>query len=100
MAELKELEYGISIQNADGKAKKFRFFVISGIFDKPARADILNIINCNGFYGCLKCKIPGVTHKTDKGKCFIIKNNYAIPVILKCFLCSNRRIYTLISLAT
>lgn len=57
----------MSIQHSDGKERNTKFFVIAAVYDKPARADILNLISCNGFYGCLKCKEKGATFYTDKG---------------------------------
>ena len=54
--ELKELELGINIEN-----KFIRFFVLTGVYDKPARADLLNIINSNGFNSCLKCLQVGTS---------------------------------------
>jgi hypothetical protein len=64
--QLRTLEKGIemSIFNNTITAK---FFVIFGVFDKPARRDVLNIIGSTGFFGCLKCLQPGETYKTDRG---------------------------------
>ena len=62
LCELKELEYGMLIRE-----KFCKFFVITGVFDKPARAAILNMIGSTGFYGCLKCYQPGSTLSTDNG---------------------------------
>lgn len=55
-----------------------KFFLIFGIFDKPARAAVLNMKMCTGFYGCLKCYQKGSTFKTDKnGSVHIYEyNNY------------------------
>lgn len=61
--ELQQLQYGININQ-----QNIKFFVIAGIFDKPARASILNIIQYNGFYGCVKCTQPGISYETSKGK--------------------------------
>ena len=38
-----------------------------GIFDKPARADVLNMINSSGYKSCLKCLHSGKRIKTSKG---------------------------------
>ena len=62
LCELKELEYGIGI-----KEKICKFFVISGVYDRPARATVLNMIGSTGFFGCLKCYQPGSTLKTSNG---------------------------------
>lgn len=61
--ELKKLEYGISIGSFDEK-RIIKFFLISGIFDKPARSKILNINGSTGYYGCLKCLQKGERIKT------------------------------------
>lgn len=66
LCELKELEYGIKIRHKF-QEQICKFFVIAGVFDKPARSAVLNMISCNGFYGCLKCVQPGSTLETDKG---------------------------------
>ena len=52
--ELLELELGFLINE-----KIYKFYILFGVFDKPARASTLNIINSNGYYGCLKCQQPG-----------------------------------------
>ena len=44
-----------------------KFFTLYGIFDKPARRDILNIIGSTGFYGCLRCLQPGETYMLTRG---------------------------------
>ena len=46
--------------------KIIKFFVINGVFDKPARAEILNMKNSTGYYGCLKCKQIGLNMPTKK----------------------------------
>jgi hypothetical protein len=61
LQELKFLEIGQNFQINSTLRKILKFFLISGVFDKPARASILNIISSNGYYGCLKCLQPGVT---------------------------------------
>ncbi|CAF1027826.1 unnamed protein product [Brachionus calyciflorus] len=52
--ELKILEQGIVI---NGEIVKI--FLTNGVFDKPARAAILNTIQFNGKFGCIKCYQPG-----------------------------------------
>jgi hypothetical protein len=56
--QLKQLEYGIKI-SIDGEINNRRFFLLYGIFDKPAKASILNMISSHGYYGCTKCEIKG-----------------------------------------
>jgi hypothetical protein len=47
--------------NIEASKKVIRFFLIIGVFDKPARASFFNIISSNGYYGCLRCLQPGLT---------------------------------------
>jgi hypothetical protein len=58
---MKMLEVGVSFKIKYNFNKILKFFLISGVFDKPARAAFLNIISSTGFYGCLKCLQPGET---------------------------------------
>ncbi|RNA17069.1 hypothetical protein BpHYR1_015517, partial [Brachionus plicatilis] len=58
--ELKVLEKGIVING-----KILKLFITNGIFDKPARSSILNTIQFNGCYGCIKCYQPGCSIKTE-----------------------------------
>jgi hypothetical protein len=55
VAELKSLEYGIHVEFKNGFQMFTKLFLINSVFDKPARAAILNMKTCNGFDGCLKC---------------------------------------------
>lgn len=64
LIELKKLEIGVRISISD-IVKERKFFVIGAVFDKPARYAVLNMIACNGFYGCTKCLQPGISHKTN-----------------------------------
>ncbi|RMZ97945.1 hypothetical protein BpHYR1_014813, partial [Brachionus plicatilis] len=43
-----------------------KIFVTNGVFDKPARAAILNVVQYNGKFGCSKCYQPGLNIKTVK----------------------------------
>lgn len=60
---LKSLEYGISVRNKH-EQKDIKLYLLHAIFDKPARASSLNIVNSTGYYGCLKCRIKGLSIKT------------------------------------
>ena len=40
-----------------------KFFLVAGIFDKPAKAAVLNMNASNGFYGCTKCLQKGKSLK-------------------------------------
>jgi hypothetical protein len=64
--ELKKLEYGISFKSRNEESKLLNFFVLFGVFDKPARASILSLINSTGYYGCLKCVQIGDVFLTRK----------------------------------
>ncbi len=39
---------------------------MAAIFDKPAKAAVLNMKSSNGFYGCTKCLQPGISHREHK----------------------------------
>ena len=73
MIQLKKLEYGIDLKIGN-EFKCLKFYVISGVFDKPARASILNIVNSTGFNSCLKCMQSGESIETDKGKVRLLFN--------------------------
>ena len=60
VCDLKKLEYGIRF-NVGSQTRNVKFFLIAGIFDKPAKAMILNMIQWNGYYGCTKCLQPGIS---------------------------------------
>ena len=64
--QLITLEHGVQLDVFENKNKFIKFFTIFGIFDKPARRDILNIIGSNGFFGCIRCLQPGSTETTEK----------------------------------
>ncbi|CAF1128542.1 unnamed protein product, partial [Brachionus calyciflorus] len=55
--DLLKLEYGFSI-NIDGY-QNYKFFLMAAVFDKPARAAVLNVINSYGYFGCIKCYQKG-----------------------------------------
>ena len=42
--------------------------MIAAVFGKPAKSSNLNMISCNGFYGCTKCEQPGESYKAPKKK--------------------------------
>ena len=60
--DLQKLEYGI----LDDNNQNIKFFLIAAVFDKPARAEVLNVVNSYGNYGCLKCHQKGERIKKDK----------------------------------
>jgi hypothetical protein len=69
--ELRELEYGV---NDGSEISGIHFFAVYGIYDKPARASILNTIASNGCNGCIRCLQTGETLflNEQKRKCICI----------------------------
>jgi hypothetical protein len=63
---LNDLERGIDVE-IENEMKTRKFFVIAGIFDKPARAAILNMKSCTGKFGCTKCLQTGESLKNAAG---------------------------------
>jgi hypothetical protein len=68
ISELKKLERGIEIEINKDTTKIIKFFAIAGVFDKPARASVLNMTQFNGFGGCIKCLQLGESLETLNGK--------------------------------
>jgi hypothetical protein len=60
--KLKNLELGIKLE-INQIISDVKFFLIAGVFDKPAKSAILNMISSIGFYGCTKCLQPGISLK-------------------------------------
>ena len=46
--ELKMLEYGINFNISANKIRQLQFFLLFAVFDKPARASILNMVSMTG----------------------------------------------------
>lgn len=66
-AEMNPLyEDGINI-NITGELLNVKLAVVCGIFDLPAKAEVLNMSYFNGAYSCVKCEDPGMTVKQGKG---------------------------------
>lgn len=63
-SKLIALEYGIDIENMDSTSRSCCLFLLLAVFDKPARASCLNLVNSTGFFSCLKCRQKGRTIKT------------------------------------
>ncbi|CAF1053319.1 unnamed protein product [Brachionus calyciflorus] len=51
--ELKKLEFGTNIEN--NGFFYTGFFLVSAVFDKPARSSVLSMVGPTSFYSCLKC---------------------------------------------
>ncbi len=61
------MEQGFKLEiNEDIKIVKC--FLTHSVFDKPARAAVLNIKSSHGYFGCLKCKQKGLSITTKKSK--------------------------------
>ncbi|CAF0762929.1 unnamed protein product, partial [Brachionus calyciflorus] len=63
--ELEILELGVNL--SENEYVNSRFFLISAVFDKPARSSVLNIIGPTGYCSCLKCLQTGKRIKTENG---------------------------------
>ena len=46
--------------------KEIKFFLVAGVFDKPAKSAVLNMISSTGYFGCTKCLQPGESFKVNK----------------------------------
>ena len=66
--QLNSLEYGLTVKQNNFANKVLRFFLLFGVFDKPARAEILNMKLSSGYYGCIKCLQIGKRYQTSKSK--------------------------------
>ncbi len=65
---LLKFEYGIPVLNKSNyKSKTIHFYLSHAVFDKPAKAAVLNIVASNGRGGCHVCLQEGETYKTAKG---------------------------------
>ena len=56
--------------NINNEKKVLKFFVTHAVYDKPARAAVLNIKCSHGYFGCLKCFQKGKIIKSLKGISF------------------------------
>jgi hypothetical protein len=74
---LKKLEYGIELK-INNTIQNTKFFLVAGVFDKLAKATVLNMKASNGFYGCTKCLQPGVTFKDGENGNFTFFKLYLI----------------------
>ncbi|CAF0936386.1 unnamed protein product [Brachionus calyciflorus] len=75
--ELKYLEFGINFFG--NYYQRIKFYLIAGIFDKPARSNVININASNGYYSCLKCLQPGERIKTERGSVHTFPYNSKNP---------------------
>lgn len=75
VTQLSVLELGFDL-SLDNVSKKRKFFLIAAVFDKPAKAPVLNMNQYNGNCGCTKCEQPG---ETAKGLSWCIDENEDLP---------------------
>ena len=68
--ELKKCEYGISLAQNQCSLKVFRFFLLFGVFDKPARCSVCTTKSVTGYHGCIKCLQKSIRIKTPKSIIF------------------------------
>ncbi len=45
------------------------------MYDKPAKADMLNMKSATGYFGCTQCEIEGTSVKFKNGNHLIFKYN-------------------------
>ena len=74
--ELKVLECGSIFECDGGRQEVLGFYTISGVFDKPARAAVLNIKSVNCYYACLYCLQEGVQAQSSKGDFYSLKRAF------------------------
>jgi hypothetical protein len=61
VSELKKLEQRVRL--VPNVPKFTSFYLVAGLFDKPAKAAVFNMKSYNGFGGCTKCLQLGETLK-------------------------------------
>ena len=67
---------GINIRFCD-TSKEIKFFLVTGVYDKPAKAAVLNMMSSTGNFGCTKCTQQGESFKQDpNGIKLIFLSNY------------------------
>ena len=85
-----QLELGIKIP---GQGFHFyQFYALFGIFDKPCKADILNMKSASSFFGCTKCRQKGKSNLYGNGQHVIFpyednvelrsKENYKVNLLI------------------
>lgn len=73
--QLKLLEEGTLVyKTTDNDVLTVYGHLLCGVFDKPARADVLNFVNSTGFYSCMKCLQRGVSLQLASGFTFHKQN--------------------------
>ena len=63
-----------------------KFFLLISIYDKPAKATMLNMKGSTGYFGCTQCEIEGESVQFQNGNHLIFKPTDPIRV-------TNRSLY-------
>lgn len=58
---------GIEAKSPSGENLISKAILLLGTCDMPAKCMVCNSTQYNGFFGCLKCKQPGISVRTSKG---------------------------------
>jgi hypothetical protein len=66
--ELETLESGIRVEN-----EWLKFYLLISIYDKPAKATMLNMKGSTGYFGCTQCEIEGESIQFQNGNHLIFK---------------------------
>ncbi len=69
VAQLLDLECGFAYENT-----WYKFFLLFAVFDKPARALVLNTKLASSYFGCIKCEIKGESVPYGHGNHIVFKN--------------------------
>ena len=64
---LKTLGNGFDAVLYDGRHVNVKAILLGGTCDMPAKGQVLNMVQFNGFYGCPKCLQPGETVPSGNG---------------------------------
>lgn len=59
---------GVHLTLANGEKVLTRAYVLSGVYDIPAKSDALGFVNHRGQYACTRCLNPGKVLRTERGK--------------------------------
>jgi hypothetical protein len=63
---LKQFEYEIEMEVGEFERATVKFFLVSSVFDKPAKSAVINVVAGKGFYSCHYCLQSGESVKTTK----------------------------------
>ena len=58
---------GAYLTLTNGEKIHTKAFVLSGVYDVPAKSDALGFVNHRGKYACTRCLNPGKVLRTEKG---------------------------------